>query len=166
MAMRWRAINVLTNTPTRLFQRSPGEMQGVAIVEQAITKAAKKLGIDPIELRKINAPAGIAGTLDATEAVTEQDFEYELTPAKLRLESADGRAVVAEVPDSPWVSSPVIELLPPPVVGLLSVAEAEDVVGEDVSGVVGVLLVSLLSLMHLAILARSGSWGVLSSNRN
>lgn len=48
---------------------------------------------------QINAPAGIAGTLDATEAVTEQDFGYELTPAKLRLESADGRAVVAEVPD-------------------------------------------------------------------
>lgn len=60
MAMRWRAINVLTNTPTRLFQRSPGEMQGVAIVEQAITKAAKKLGIDPVELRKSNAPAGKA----------------------------------------------------------------------------------------------------------
>ncbi|MGC4080866.1 MAG: molybdopterin-dependent oxidoreductase, partial [Vicinamibacterales bacterium] len=31
LAMRWRAVNVLTNTPTRLFQRSPGEMQGIAI---------------------------------------------------------------------------------------------------------------------------------------
>jgi xanthine dehydrogenase molybdenum-binding subunit len=60
MAMRWRAINVLTNTPTRLFQRSPGEMQGIAIVEQAIAKGATKLGIDPVELRKINAPAGRA----------------------------------------------------------------------------------------------------------
>jgi CO/xanthine dehydrogenase Mo-binding subunit len=60
MAMRWRAINVLTNTPTRLFQRSPGEMQGVAIVEQAITKAAAQLGIDQVEMRKINAPAGKA----------------------------------------------------------------------------------------------------------
>ena len=60
MAMRWRAINVLTNTPTRLFQRSPGEMQGVAIVDQSITKAAKQLGIDAVELRKINAPAGKA----------------------------------------------------------------------------------------------------------
>ncbi|MFN7984097.1 MAG: xanthine dehydrogenase family protein molybdopterin-binding subunit [Vicinamibacterales bacterium] len=58
--MRWRAINVLTNTPTRLFQRSPGEMQGIAIVEQAVTKAAKQLGIDPVELRKINAPVGRA----------------------------------------------------------------------------------------------------------
>lgn len=60
MAMRWRAINVLTNTPTRLFQRSPGEMQGIAIVEQAVTKAASQLGIDQVEMRKINAPAGKA----------------------------------------------------------------------------------------------------------
>lgn len=60
LTMRWRAINVLTNTPTRLFQRSPGEMQGVAIVEQAISKGAKQLGIDPVALRKINAPAGKA----------------------------------------------------------------------------------------------------------
>jgi CO/xanthine dehydrogenase Mo-binding subunit len=59
-AMRWRAINVLTNTPTRLFQRSPGEMQGIAIVEQAMTKAARQLGIDQVEIRKINAPAGKA----------------------------------------------------------------------------------------------------------
>jgi xanthine dehydrogenase molybdenum-binding subunit len=60
MAMRWRAINVLTNTPTRLFQRSPGEMQGIAILEQAITKGAKQLGIDQVEMRKNNAPAGKA----------------------------------------------------------------------------------------------------------
>jgi CO/xanthine dehydrogenase Mo-binding subunit len=60
VAMRWRAINVFTNTPTRLFQRSPGEMQGIAIVEQAITKAAKQLGLDQVEVRKVNAPAGKA----------------------------------------------------------------------------------------------------------
>ena len=59
-AMRWRAINVFTNTPTRLFQRSPGEMQGVGIVEQAITKAARQLGIDQVEMRRINAPVGKA----------------------------------------------------------------------------------------------------------
>ncbi len=59
-AMRWRAINVFTNTPTRLFQRSPGEMQGIAIVEQAVTKAARQLGIDQVEMRRVNAPAGKA----------------------------------------------------------------------------------------------------------
>jgi CO/xanthine dehydrogenase Mo-binding subunit len=60
LAMRWRAVNVLTNTPTRLFQRSPGEMQGIAIVERAVAKAAKQLGLDQVEVRKINAPAGKA----------------------------------------------------------------------------------------------------------
>lgn len=59
-AMRWRAVNVLTNSPTRLFQRSPGEMQGIAIVERAVAKAAKQLGLDQVEVRKINAPAGKA----------------------------------------------------------------------------------------------------------
>ena len=59
-AMRWRAINVVTNTPTRLFQRSPGEMQGIGIVEQAITKAAKQLRIDQVAIRVINSPAGKA----------------------------------------------------------------------------------------------------------
>jgi CO/xanthine dehydrogenase Mo-binding subunit len=59
-AMRWRAINVLTNTPTRLFQRSPGEMQGIGIVEQAITKGAKQLGLDQVAIRVINSPAGKA----------------------------------------------------------------------------------------------------------
>jgi len=59
-AMRWRAVNVLTNTPTRLFQRSPGEMQGIAIVERVVAKAAKQLGLDQVEVRKINAPVGKA----------------------------------------------------------------------------------------------------------
>jgi CO/xanthine dehydrogenase Mo-binding subunit len=59
-AMRWRAINVLTNTPPRSQQRSPGPMQANAIIEPAITKAAKKLGIDQIAIRKINAPEGKA----------------------------------------------------------------------------------------------------------
>ncbi len=59
-AMRWRAINVLTNTPPRSQQRSPGPMQANAIVEPAITKAGMKLGIDQIEIRKINSPEGKA----------------------------------------------------------------------------------------------------------
>jgi CO/xanthine dehydrogenase Mo-binding subunit len=59
-AMRFRAVNVLTNTPTRLFQRSPGEMQGNGIVEPAITKAAKQLGLDQVAIRRINSPEGKA----------------------------------------------------------------------------------------------------------
>jgi len=77
-AMRWRAVNVFTNTPTRLFQRSPGEMQGIAIIEPAITKAAKALGLDQVEIRKINAPAGRApfgpARANGTRPVTTSAF--------------------------------------------------------------------------------------------
>ena len=59
-AMRWRAVNVLTNTPPRRQQRSPGEMQGIGIIEPVITKAAKQLGIDQVEIRRLNAPEGKA----------------------------------------------------------------------------------------------------------
>ncbi len=59
-AMRWRAVNVVTNTPTRLFQRSPGEMQGIGILEPVITKAAKQLGLDQVAIRKVNSPEGKA----------------------------------------------------------------------------------------------------------
>jgi xanthine dehydrogenase molybdenum-binding subunit len=59
-SMRWRGLTVLTNTPPKVSQRAPGGMQGVGIMEPIITKAAKKLGIDQVEIRKINAPAGKA----------------------------------------------------------------------------------------------------------
>src|SRR6185312_9018927 len=59
-AMRWRAINVLTNTPPRTQQRSPGPMQANGMIEPAITKAAAKLGVDQDAIRRLNAPAGKA----------------------------------------------------------------------------------------------------------
>jgi CO/xanthine dehydrogenase Mo-binding subunit len=59
-AMRWRAINVLTNTPPRTQQRSPGPMQANGIMEPIVTKAAKQLGLDQLAIRRINAPAGKA----------------------------------------------------------------------------------------------------------
>ena len=59
-AMRWRAINVLTNTPPRTQQRSPGPMQANGIIEPAITKAAAQLGIDQVAIRRLNAPVGKA----------------------------------------------------------------------------------------------------------
>jgi xanthine dehydrogenase molybdenum-binding subunit len=58
--MRWRGVTVLTNTPPKTSQRAPGGMQGVGIVEPIISKAAKKLGLDQVEVRKINAPSGHA----------------------------------------------------------------------------------------------------------
>ena len=58
--MRWRAINVLTNTPPRTQQRSPGPMQACGLVEPILTKAAKQLGLDQVDIRRINSPEGKA----------------------------------------------------------------------------------------------------------
>jgi CO/xanthine dehydrogenase Mo-binding subunit len=59
-AMRWRSVTVLTNTPPRSAQSSPGGMQGIAIMEPILAKAARKLGVDQVALRRINAPEGKA----------------------------------------------------------------------------------------------------------
>ncbi|MGC1452477.1 MAG: molybdopterin cofactor-binding domain-containing protein, partial [Candidatus Sulfotelmatobacter sp.] len=55
-AMRFQAIPVLTNTPLRGPQRGPGENQLVPAIEPMIDKAARELGIDRVQIRKINAP--------------------------------------------------------------------------------------------------------------
>ncbi len=60
VAMRWRAVNVLTNTPPRTQQRSPGPMQANGIMEPIITKAAKQLGLDQVAIRRLNSPEGKA----------------------------------------------------------------------------------------------------------
>jgi xanthine dehydrogenase molybdenum-binding subunit len=59
-AMRWRGVTVLTNTPPRTSQSSPGGMQGIAIMEPVLAKAARKLGVDQVALRRMNAPEGKA----------------------------------------------------------------------------------------------------------
>jgi CO/xanthine dehydrogenase Mo-binding subunit len=60
LAMRWRGVAVITNTPPRSQQRSPGAMQGNALMEPVVTKAAKKLGLDQVAIRRINSPEGKA----------------------------------------------------------------------------------------------------------
>ena len=60
LAMRWRGVAVLTNTPPRSQQRSPGAMQGNGIMEGVVTKAANKLGLDQVAIRRINSPEGKA----------------------------------------------------------------------------------------------------------
>jgi xanthine dehydrogenase molybdenum-binding subunit len=59
-AMRWRGATILTNTPPRSAQSSPGGMQGIAIMEPLIAKAARKLGLDQVAIRRINCPEGKA----------------------------------------------------------------------------------------------------------
>ena len=59
-AMHWRGVTVLTNTPTRRAQSQPGGLQGVTLMEPVLAKAARKLGIDQVALRHMNAPEGKA----------------------------------------------------------------------------------------------------------
>jgi xanthine dehydrogenase molybdenum-binding subunit len=56
IAMRFRGVPVLTNTPPRGPQRGPGQNQIAAAVEPLIDKAAKELGVDRVAIRRINAP--------------------------------------------------------------------------------------------------------------
>jgi xanthine dehydrogenase molybdenum-binding subunit len=58
--MRWRGVTVLTNTPPRSAQSSPGGLQGIVLIEPIIAKAARRLGIDQVAIRRINCPEGKA----------------------------------------------------------------------------------------------------------
>jgi xanthine dehydrogenase molybdenum-binding subunit len=59
-AMRWRGVTVLTNTPPRSAQSSPGGMQGIAIIEPIVAKAARRLHLDQVAIRRVNCPEGKA----------------------------------------------------------------------------------------------------------
>jgi CO/xanthine dehydrogenase Mo-binding subunit len=60
LAMRWRGVSVLTNTPPRRAQSQPGGMQGIVLMEPILAKAARKLGVDQVALHRVNAPEGKA----------------------------------------------------------------------------------------------------------
>jgi CO/xanthine dehydrogenase Mo-binding subunit len=55
-AMRWRGTAVLTNTPPRGPQRGPGENQTAMALEPLVDEGARQLGVDRLEIRRINAP--------------------------------------------------------------------------------------------------------------
>ncbi len=54
-AMRFRHISVYTNTTPRGAQRGPGQNEMAAILAPVTDKAAKAVGVDRVEFRKINA---------------------------------------------------------------------------------------------------------------
>ncbi len=54
--MRWRGVSVLTNTPPRAAQRAPGGEQITTMLEPLFDRAAEKLGVDRLQMRRINAP--------------------------------------------------------------------------------------------------------------
>ncbi len=59
-AMRWRGTTVMTNTPPRGPQSAPGGMQGIVMMEPILAKAARKLSLDQVAIRRINCPEGKA----------------------------------------------------------------------------------------------------------
>jgi xanthine dehydrogenase molybdenum-binding subunit len=70
-ALRFRGISVATNTPPRCAQRGPGGMQGMSMLEPLMNRAARQLGLDDVEIRKINAPSdgssfGVPGAASQT----------------------------------------------------------------------------------------------------
>jgi CO/xanthine dehydrogenase Mo-binding subunit len=73
LAMRWRTLTVLTNTPPRGAQRAPGGMQGNSLMEPILAKASRRLGIDQLAIHRINAPAGKA-PFGARNARGSQNF--------------------------------------------------------------------------------------------
>jgi len=54
-AVRFRGVGVGTNTGHRGAQRGPGQNQIAPIIAPVLDKAAEELGIDRLEIRKINA---------------------------------------------------------------------------------------------------------------
>ena len=102
-AMRWRAVNVLTNTPPRSQQRSPGPMQANGIIEPVVTKAARQLGLDQVAIRRLNSPEGKAPLRPgrAERAATLRDRRVREGGARSRrraLRLADARRPIGSAP--------------------------------------------------------------------
>jgi xanthine dehydrogenase molybdenum-binding subunit len=75
--MHWRGVTVLTNTPPRSAQSSPGGLQGITIIEPIVAKAARKLGLDQVAIRRINCPEGKApfgGPVDGKRPYATSSF--------------------------------------------------------------------------------------------
>jgi CO/xanthine dehydrogenase Mo-binding subunit len=58
--MRMRGLSIYTNTPPRGAQRGPGGVQAVTMTAPMMDKAAKQLGVDRLDMIRINAPTGQA----------------------------------------------------------------------------------------------------------
>src|SRR5262249_11941832 len=59
-AMRFRGLSIVTNTNPTGSQSQPGGMNVVAIIDPILSKAARKLGLDQVAIRRVNAPTGKA----------------------------------------------------------------------------------------------------------
>lgn len=57
LAMRWSGMPVFSSTPPCSPMRGPGQNQMAAAIEPLIDRAARRLGLDRVVIRAINAPA-------------------------------------------------------------------------------------------------------------
>jgi CO/xanthine dehydrogenase Mo-binding subunit len=55
LSMRFRAMPIQTNTVPRAAMRGPGENQMAVAIEPLIDKAAEELGLDRLDIRRLNA---------------------------------------------------------------------------------------------------------------
>ncbi|KPJ78982.1 MAG: hypothetical protein AMS19_11795 [Gemmatimonas sp. SG8_23] len=92
LAMRYRGISVLTNTPPRGAQRGPGQNQIACAIEPVLDKAARALSLDPVEIRRINAPDSTARYGGSQGPVTSAHLGEALDRGAERFGWADRRA--------------------------------------------------------------------------
>jgi xanthine dehydrogenase molybdenum-binding subunit len=76
LAMRYRGVQVSTNTTPTGAQRGPGQNQIAAAVEPFIDKAAKALGLDRVAIRRINA-AGNDAKYDSQQGPVTSAYQRE-----------------------------------------------------------------------------------------
>jgi xanthine dehydrogenase molybdenum-binding subunit len=89
-AMRFRGIAVSTNTTPTGAQRGPGQNQMAGAIEPLLDKAAKALGIDRIELRRINAADNDA-TYDGDQGPVTSAYQREALDRGAAAFDWDGR---------------------------------------------------------------------------
>ena len=75
-AMRYRGVAVSTNTTPTGAQRGPGQNQIAGAIEPLLDKAAKALGIDRVQLRRINA-ADNKAKYDGTQGPVTSAYQRE-----------------------------------------------------------------------------------------
>jgi CO/xanthine dehydrogenase Mo-binding subunit len=90
-AMRFRGLPVLTNTTPRGAQRGPGQNQIAAVMAPIMDKAAKELGLDPLDVRKKNATSNETTVSADQHAVTSAYLEEALDKGAAMFDWANRR---------------------------------------------------------------------------
>jgi len=82
--MRFRGVQMYTNTPPKAAQRGPGGAQIISMMEPILEKAARELGIDRYAIHLLNAPGPDVGfgprntTLTSVHARDALEMGYEM----------------------------------------------------------------------------------------